>query len=203
MQARSALLTTSLLALSGSILGVFAMAQGNVRGGESAVVVAGGLYGFVSMIFLLARRTVPLQTMATLSTSFYAIYLCAGILVTLLGGSNQNNLFIYLIWAFTLLVFNKLVNDPAVGRLLAKFILAAPLLIVCCLFPRVIALFPLSFIYLTASFCLSYLCFGLMLDAVTKYREAYVVERERAKSLMVESKVLESISDCFISLNAD
>jgi diguanylate cyclase (GGDEF)-like protein/PAS domain S-box-containing protein len=42
-----------------------------------------------------------------------------------------------------------------------------------------------------------------MLDAVTQYREAYIVEREHAKSLRIESEVLESISDCFISLDRE
>jgi PAS domain-containing protein len=41
-----------------------------------------------------------------------------------------------------------------------------------------------------------------MLDAVTAYRETYIVERERAESLRIESEVLESISDCFISLDS-
>jgi PAS domain S-box-containing protein len=57
--------------------------------------------------------------------------------------------------------------------------------------------------YIVVAFCISYLCFGLMLDAVTRYREAYIVERERAKSLRIESEVLESISDCFISLDRE
>jgi diguanylate cyclase (GGDEF)-like protein/PAS domain S-box-containing protein len=42
-----------------------------------------------------------------------------------------------------------------------------------------------------------------MLEAVTRYREAYIIERERANSLKIESEVLESISDCFISIDSE
>jgi diguanylate cyclase (GGDEF)-like protein len=42
---------------------------------------------------------------------------------------------------------------------------------------------------------LSYACFALALNAMTRYREAYIVERERAESLRVESAVLEAAAE--------
>ena len=202
-QARRALLIACALSSLGSGLGISAMVKGEVRGGEAAVVVAGGFYGLGALVALLANRRLPVEKVAAVSTAFYTAYLCSGILVSLLCSGNHRDVFVYLVWCFTLLVFNKLVNAPSAGRFLGKFIQIAPLAILCCLFSKVLALFSIGDMYLVVVFCLSYLCFGLMLDAVTQYREAYIVEREHAKTLRIESEVLESISDCFISLDSE
>jgi signal transduction histidine kinase len=80
-------------------------------------------------------------------------------------------------------VFNKLVNAPAVGQLLAKGLLVAPPLILACLSSRLIAVFNQEPLFLLIAYCLSYTAFGLMFDVITRYREEYLVERERADSL--------------------
>jgi hypothetical protein len=147
-QARSALLTLSVLAFVGSGLGVSAILKGNVSGAESVVVLSSGIYGLGTLVALLGFKQVPIQKVATLSTCFYTLYLCAGILTSLLSSSNHNNLFVYLEWYFPLLVFNKLVNNPAIGRFFAKLIVAAPLVILCSLLSKVLALFPMSLLYL-------------------------------------------------------
>ncbi|MGA2852054.1 MAG: EAL domain-containing protein [Terracidiphilus sp.] len=201
-QARSALLTAAILSSAGSGIGVSAIATGAVSGPETVLVVAGGIYGVATMAGLLAWRRLSVQKMAAVSVTFYTAYLCAGILVAVLGSGNHENLFVYLAWFFTLLVFNKLVNVPSVGRFLSRFILAAPLVVVCCLFQKLMVLFAIQAVYVVAGVCVGYLCFGLMLDAVTAYRETFIVERERAESLKIQSEVLESISDCFISLDS-
>jgi diguanylate cyclase (GGDEF)-like protein/PAS domain S-box-containing protein len=202
-QARKALLTASVLVLAGSGVGVSAIAQGSVTGAERVLVLAGGVYALVTLVALLACRRIAVQKVAAASTIFYTLYLGGGILIALLNNENHQDLFVYCFWFFTLLVFNKLVNLPRVGRFLARFILFAPLALICGLLPRLADHISTSSVNLAAVFCLSYLCFGLMLDAVTKYREAYIVERERAESLRIESEVLESISDCFIALDSD
>jgi diguanylate cyclase (GGDEF)-like protein/PAS domain S-box-containing protein len=203
LQARSALLTAAVLSFVGSGIGIAAINSGAVNGAEIVLVVVGGVYGLGSLVTLLTWKRLPVQKLAAASVTFYTAYLSTGILVSLLCRGNHQNLFVYLVWFFTLLVFNKLVNVPAAGRLFSRVILAAPLVIVCCLVQRVLALFPVDSIYMVATTCLCYLCFGLMLDAVTEYREAYIVERERAESLRIKSEVLESISDCFISLDSE
>jgi diguanylate cyclase (GGDEF)-like protein/PAS domain S-box-containing protein len=202
-QARRALLIASTLAFVGSGVGISAILKGDVRGAEAVVVIAGGIYGLATLVALLASRRLPVEKVAAVSTAFFTAYLCFGILISLLCRGNHTDLFVYLFWCFTLLVFNKLVNVPTVGRFLAKFILIAPLAILCCLFSKVLEVLPASDVNLVVIFCLSYLCFGLMLDAVTEYRESYIIERERAKSLRIESEVLESIADCFISLDSE
>ena len=201
-QARSALLTAAVISFVGSGVGVSAIVQGTVTGGEAGLIFVGGVYGLGAIIALLSMRQVPVQKVAAAYVTFYAAYLSAGILITLLGRGNHESLFVYLVWFFALLVFNKLVNAPTVGRLMARFIRAAPLVLVGCLFQRVLVVFPIGTVYIVAAVCLCYLLFGQMLDAVTAYREKYIVERERAESLRIESEVLESISDCFISLDS-
>ena len=41
------------------------------------------------------------------------------------------------------------------------------------------------------------------MNIVTRYRERYIVEQERVDSLKVEFDILESISDCLISLDSN
>ena len=145
-----------------------------------------------------------MQKVAAAYVTFYAAYLSAGILITLLGRGSHLSLFVYLVWFFALMVFNKLVNAADSGTASwPEFIRAVPLVLVGCLFQRVLVIFPLGTVYIVVAVCLCYLLFGQMLDAVTAYRETYIVERERAESLRINSEVLESISDCFISLDSE
>ena len=92
-----------------------------MRGGEVAVVLAGGVYGLGALVAMPANKNLPVKKIAAASTVFYAIYLCAGILFSHLRDGNHDNLFVYLAWCSTLLVFNKLVNIPSVGRFLRRF----------------------------------------------------------------------------------
>jgi diguanylate cyclase (GGDEF)-like protein/PAS domain S-box-containing protein len=201
--ARSSLLTAALLALAGSGLGLVAIHSGTVRGIEAAIVLSGGVFALAMLCTPFIYRKQAIQTIATVSVCFYLVYICSGALIALVGNGNHQSLFVYLFWAFALLMLNKLVNSPAVGRALHVVILAGPLLIVSFLFSRVVAVFSQQSVYVVVAFCLSYLCFGLMLSAVTQYREAYFTEREHSESMRIESEVLESISDCFLSLNPE
>jgi diguanylate cyclase (GGDEF)-like protein/PAS domain S-box-containing protein len=200
--ARKALLHAATLALAGTAVGGIAISQKVVTGIEALLILSGILFSAGILVTMLVFRKVAIQTVATASTAYYAVYLCAGVLISILGSEVHASLFIYLVWFFPLLVFNKMVNSPAVGRFLAKVVLVAPLVILVSLLSRVAARPVISSLYLAIVFCLSYICFALMLNAVTQYREVYIVERERAESMRIESEVLESISDCFISLDS-
>ena len=157
--------------------------KGTVSGMESLLICSCLLFTSGVLVTLLAFRNFALQTVATVSTIYFAIYLCACSILAISGTGKHVNLFIYLIWFFPLLVFNKLVNAPAVGRWLAKSLLLAPLLILCCFASRLIDVFSLDLLFLLVAFGLSYIAFGLAFDIVTRYREEYLVERERAESL--------------------
>jgi two-component system, sensor histidine kinase and response regulator len=182
--ARRALLVTASFTVAGSGLGVIGILQGTVAGLEAALIASCLLFSLAVVVTLLVFRTFPLQTVATVSTVYFAFYLCACSIAAVTGTGHHLNLFIYLVWFFPLLVFNKLVNAPAVGRLLAKILLIAPVLIVSCLSPRLIAIFNLDLLLLLVASCLSYLSFGFAFALVTRYREEYIVERERAESLV-------------------
>jgi diguanylate cyclase (GGDEF)-like protein/PAS domain S-box-containing protein len=196
-----ALLTTSSLAMASSGLGVVDVLRGVAVGAEAALVISGLLVSAAMFFGLFAFRDRGLQTVATASTIYFEIYLCAGAIIAVLGPGQHLHIFVYLLWFFPLLVFNKLVNAPAVGRLLAKSLLVAPPVVLVSLWPWSTVVFKPDVLLLLVTFCLSYLCYGLTLNVVTNYREDFIVERERAESLKVESELLESISDCFISLD--
>jgi diguanylate cyclase (GGDEF)-like protein/PAS domain S-box-containing protein len=191
------------LTLAGSALGGFAILERAVTGVEMVVVLSSGLFSSGYLVTLLVFRGIKVQTLAIVSTTYYTLYLCAGMMVTLGGWGNYGNLFTYMIWFFPLMVFNNLVNSPRVGRFLARFLMVAPLAILAVFSPRLISLFPVESVILAVAGCLSYICFGLMLNAVSRYREAYIIEQERAESMRTKSEIMESISDCCISLDSE
>jgi hypothetical protein len=199
--ARRALLITNVLALAGALLGLVATGQGAVTGAEIGLIFCCLAFSSGSVFALLFLRKVPLEPVAIVSTAYFGIHLCVGAIVSATGPAQHFNLFIYLVWFFPLLAFDRLVNGPQTGGLLGKSLLLAPVLIVAVLFPRLSALFEPSQLFALAAYLLSYICSGLMLNTVAHYREDYIVERERAESFRTKSQVLESISDCFISLD--
>lgn len=202
--ARRAIFVTAFLALAGSCLGIVAVLHGAISGAEEILVLSGGVFVCGLIAVLLSSSKVRQQTVATAATIYYIVYLSAGMVISLYGHGAHFSLLVYQIWFFPLLTFNKLVNSPAVGRFLAKVILATPLLILSGLFlPSITAKFTVGLLYVASASAMSYACYGLMLNLVTKYREARIVEHERAESQRIESEVLESISDCFISLDSE
>jgi signal transduction histidine kinase len=187
--ARRALLTTSILALVGSGLGVLGIVKGTVAGLEALLVLSCLLFASGSLFTLFLFAKTAMQTIAIVSTAYYALYLSAGCIVSIIAKGEHLNVFVYLVWFFPLLVFNKLVNAPTAGRVIAKSLLVAPPVIVCCLFPWLIVSLKLPALFVLVAYCLSYISYGLMFGVVTRYREEYLVERERADSLSEMAKI--------------
>jgi len=187
--------------MAGSGLGVFAIVQRVVTGVESTIVLSSGLFGLAAFAALYFRKT-TVKSLAVASTIYYALYLLSGMLAAVLGSGKHVNLFTYLVWFFPLLVFNKLVNSGRTGEFLDRLLLLAPFALLAALLSRLVAVFPPESLIVLIAFGLSYVCFSLALKAATRYREAYIVERERSESLRIEAEVLESISDCFISVDS-
>jgi hypothetical protein len=200
--ARRALFVTLSLALASSTSGVLAARVGMVAGPELVLVIMSSLLSAGALFVLLFLPKVPLQAVATLTTIFLAANMSAGMLIAVCGNGKHINLFVFLFWLFPLLVFNKLVNEPAVGRLLAVIVLGGPIVILSCLVPRLRAVLPVEQQVLVGIFCIAYCCFGLTLNIVTRYREKYIIEQEQLESLKVTSEVFESISDCFVSVDS-
>jgi diguanylate cyclase (GGDEF)-like protein/PAS domain S-box-containing protein len=200
--ARRALLATAALALGGAGLGLIGIAVGSVVGPEMVLVFSCLLFTSATLVTVLAFRSVALQTVATASTTYYGLYLSAGSIIAVVGAGPHSHLFIYLVWFFPLLAYNKLVNATAVGRSFSYILVLAPVLIVLALWMRSTAVFTPDLLLFLPVYCLSYLTYGLALNVGWLYREEYIVERARADSLKAESDLLESLSDCFISLDS-
>jgi diguanylate cyclase (GGDEF)-like protein/PAS domain S-box-containing protein len=201
--ARTALTTAAVLAVLGSAVGIVAMLHGPMLPAERVLVCGGGLFGTVMLIALTSFRRVSTQAIALVSTTFYGLYLSAGLLMALLSPGHHENALIYLQWFFPLLLLNRMVNSPGVSRLASPILIAAPLLIIGVLCRRLVEMGSPTLVYLTIVDCLSYILFALMLKAVARYREACIVESEREESLRMQAQVLESISECFISMDPD
>ena len=180
--ARRALLVTGVMAFAGSCLGLLGILKGTVVGQEVVLIVSCLLFTSGVLVALLFFPKVALQDVATVSTIFFGAYLCACSIASVCGRGEHLNLFVYLIWFFPLVVFNKIVNAATVGRILARSLLVAPVLMLACLSARLHAIFKLALIFLLVAYGLSYLAFGLMLDLVTRYREEHLAERARAES---------------------
>ena len=181
--ARRVLLITTTLALAGSLLGVIGILKGAIVGIEIVFLISCLLFTSGILITLLAFRGAAVQSVAAVITVYFVGYLCGCSIAAVSGAGPHLNLFVYLIWFFPLLVFNKMVNTPVAGRFLSKGLQLAPVLILLCLSPRLIRIFRMELLFLLAAYCLSYICFGLMFDVVTRYRKEYVVARHRAESL--------------------
>jgi hypothetical protein len=173
--ARRGLLITLALAMAGSGLGLVSVRMGMVHGVETALVLVSFLFSAGALFSILFWRGVALQTFATIATSFFLFNLSAGMIIAICFAHEHVNLFVYFVWFFPLLVFNKLVNQPETGRRLGKVLLAAPMVIAFCLTPQIVAVCPIGQVVMVAVFCLSYGCYGVMLNVVTRYREAYIV----------------------------
>jgi signal transduction histidine kinase len=156
---------------------------GTVAGIQIILMVSCLLFSAGIVVALLAFPKVPLQTVATTATLDFSAYLWLSSLNAILGPDQHINLFIYLVWNFPLLVFNRLVNSPAVGNVLDKCILLGPLLTVACLWLRLRTIFQIELLFLLSAFGLSYIGFGVMFNLVSRYREEFLVERERAISM--------------------
>jgi len=181
---RRALLIAASLALAGELLGVMAMVMGTVAGFEALLIFSGFLVSCGTIATLLLYPNVKLQAVATVVTSYFGVHLCACSIIAMSDAGHHLNLFVYLVWFFPLLVFNKTVNSPAIGRVLARLLLFVPLLILAGTFPRMMVFFSLDLRFLVVAFSLSYLCFGFSFSIVTRYREEYLIERERAESIV-------------------
>jgi signal transduction histidine kinase/CheY-like chemotaxis protein len=181
--ARRALFITAVMAFAGSLVGLVAVLNGVTSRAETALILPCLLFTSGMLAALLFRPKLDIRLVATIATLYFAFYLCAGSIISIAAARHQTNLFAYLVWFFPLLVFNKLVNAPAAGRLLANFLRLIPVLTLCCMAPRWRALFQVESPFSLAAYALSYLAFGSMFDVVTRYREEFLVEREQAAAL--------------------
>ena len=181
--ARRALIITTAIAFVGALLGLLAIINGTTSPPEAALIISCVLFTATVLLLLRFCRDVALQLLTTLSTVYYAAYLCAGTTLALFGTSEHAHMFVYLVWFFPLLVFNKLVNAPARARLLAWMLRVTPAVLLVSLYPRIAAALKAEWLLTLAAYLLSYSMFALAFGVITHYRERYLVERTHAQSL--------------------
>ena len=181
--ARRGLLKAASLATVGSAWGIPGILTHTVSGVESYMIVSCLLFSAAILVTLRFFRRIALQTVAIGATIYFAIYLCTCSIAAIMSKGNHLNLFIYFVWFFPLLVFNKLVNAPSVARSLAKILVLGPPAMLCGFWWRLIAIYPKELLFLLVASCLSYITFALTFDVVTRFREEFLVEQERASSL--------------------
>jgi len=201
--ARRVLLTALLLALAGAAVGFVSAEKGLLTRSETGLAICSFVFSLGALLTLVLFRSVALQTVATTATAYFSINLSVSILTAICGGGKHLNLFVPLLWFFPLLAFNNLANSPAVAKVFSKILLLVPLALITSLAPRWVVLLTLEEKVLLGVYCLSYACYALTVNLITRYREIYVVARTRAESLKVEGDILESISDCFLSLDSN
>src|SRR5664279_1474319 len=154
--ARRALLLVNALAVAGAVLGLIAARQGAVTGAELVLVLCCLTFAAGTLLTLLCFPNVALETVAIVSTVYFGIHLSAGSIIAATGAGERFDLFIYLVWFFPLLAFNRLVNGPVTGRFLGKTLIVAPMLVCACLWPRLSAVFGSGPLFALAAYLLSY-----------------------------------------------
>jgi diguanylate cyclase (GGDEF)-like protein/PAS domain S-box-containing protein len=201
--ARRALLVTLTVAWCGAAVGIVGARLGTVQGNEFLLICSSLTFSSGALITIFFFRRVALQTVATIATIYFSLNLCTGMVISTYGPGDPLNFFIYLVWFFPLVIVNRLVNQPHIGRFLTRFLRIAPLLSIACLLPRLLVIFKATPLSMVAVYFLCYLGFCIGFDIISRYREQFVVEREREESLKLANRILESISDCFISLDSN
>lgn len=200
--ARQAVVTACGLALAGSGFGLaVAYPMGLIAGFELWLVISCALFSAAVILgfFLLPARLFHHVTI--IAILYFGFYLSAGILIALYSGDRTTNVFVYLVWFFPLLAFNILMRVTRSGRLLHVVLLCLPFAVVAPNAGRILEVYPEPVQPWFVVFGLSYLCFGLILSTLSQYREAFIAERERSEALLGASQILESISDCYLSLD--
>ena len=200
--ARRVLFTALGLALAGAAVGFLGAEKGLLTRGEIALATCSFVFSVAALLTLLLFRNVAVQTVATVATGYFSINLCASTVIAICGRGVHLNVFVPLLWFFPLLAFNNLANSPAVGRRFAKILQIVPLVLMACLSPRWMVVLTVEQRVLLGVYCLSYFCYAVTINVITRYREVYVTARARVESLKVEADILESVSDCFLSLNS-
>jgi PAS domain S-box-containing protein len=144
-----------------------------------------------------------LAPIAITATAWFGFYLIASAIHAVLSPHNSSTLFASLFWLIPLLTFNNIVNRGRKARVLAWILLAAPLLMLGLLWPRIMLVFPPSLAAVLIIFCLAHIATALMVNILLRYREAYFGEQEQSVSLRFANQILESITDAFFALDRE
>ena len=192
--ARRSLLIACLLALMGSTFTLHHIVFDSGTRSEIILVSSSVLFEVASLLLLLTLQHIRSEIIATFATAYFGVYLCAGCLLSVVQGQQIAHLAVYLVWFFPLLIFNRIVNTQAVAVAFGRTLLAGPPLLLIGLWPRLeMLLGPQQHFYLI-NFALSFLTVGIVLNLVTRYKDAYVAELASADVLRAEAAITERLA---------
>ena len=178
------LLISYSIALAGGLVGVLAIRQGLTSASESALISSCVVICTGAIALILCRSRVSFQTLAVSSTIYFAIYLSAGCIISVFRkDQGPAHFFVYFLWFFPLVVFNKMLNTPSVARALSRILFTVPILLLATLAIRLSPTTEAYWVLTLLANTLSFALFGLAFHVVTRYREQYLVERAHADSL--------------------
>ena len=191
--ARRCVLVGLLFALLGAVGGCIKVHDGSVSGPEAWLILASvpielGLFLFA---FLARSRTV---VAAIITIAYYTVHLSAEIIVTVCSGAHQLDTLTFLVWFFPLLILNRLINGSRAARVLGIIVTPAPLVVLVCLLPKLWRNYSKDQLTVIACMEFSYLLYSVILNMVTRYREAYIVERERSEAIRKQATATERLA---------
>lgn len=172
------------ITIAGSVTGLtLGRATGAIGTGELWLLWTSLLFAAGLLLWLRWRPFDETPWLIPTACIFYLFYLTAGALLSLEDPEPLASYFVYLLWFFALLGFNRFVNDSRHSRHLSLAITLAPL-ILCALralrFPDALQEHAALLVY-----SLAYLAFAVVLGLYSRYREAYVAERARRHALQI------------------
>ncbi|MEQ8347773.1 MAG: PAS domain-containing protein [Sneathiellaceae bacterium] len=202
--ARQAVVTACVLAFLGAGFGLaVALPMGMLAGFEIWLVASCAVFSAAVLAAFILLPPHRFRHVTIIAIAYFTAYLSTGLVIALYAEGRQMNAFVYLVWYFPLLAFNILMRASRSGRLLHVLLLCTPFLILLVNAGQILGHYPPELQPWFVVFGLSYLCFGLILSTLSQYREAFIAERERSEGLLRAGQILESISDCFLSLDRD
>ncbi|MGI4757589.1 MAG: putative bifunctional diguanylate cyclase/phosphodiesterase [Janthinobacterium lividum] len=189
--ARHSLLICAALALVGSLASFPEIAHGQMYGPAKYLLASSVVVELAVILRLLIfPRTRP-EPVAVAVSVYFGVYLSAGCMVCLNDRQMAGYVMLFFLWFSPLLVFNKLVNQPAVAKILGRTILVVPLCIVVVSWVRLREVLPEQSLFLLINLVLSHTMLGVMLEPLTRYRAAYTLEKERVESMRAEAELVE------------
>ena len=191
--ARRCVLMGVIFALLGAVAGCVEIHAGRVNGPEAWLILASvpmelGLFFFA---FFVRSRTV---VAASITVVYYTIHLSAEIVVTVLSGAHQLDTLTFLVWFFPLLILNRVINGGRVARVLGIVVTPTPLVILLCLLPRLRRTYSKDQLTVITCMELSYVLYSVILNMVTRYREAYIIEHERSEAIHTQALATEHLA---------
>ena len=191
--ARRCVVVGLLFALIGAV-GACVEIHGGVVSGPEAWLILASIpmeLGLLSFALLARSRTV---VVAIVTIVYYTIHLCVEIVVTIWSGTHQLHTLTFLVWFFPLLILNKLINSGRAARVLSIVVATAPIIILIFLTPRLLRNCSKEQLEVIVGMELSYLLYSVILNMVTRYREAYIIARDRSDPIRLQALATEHLA---------